>query len=36
MRAFRSASFEGGRHERRLGKVKAIDDEMRAAANADA
>ena len=36
MRAFRAASFEGGRHERRLGKVKAIDDEMRAAANSDA
>lgn len=35
MRAFRSASFEGGRHERRLAKVKAIDDEMRATASAD-
>jgi len=32
MRAFRSASFEGGRHERRLGKLQAIDDEMRASA----
>jgi len=31
-RAFRSASFEGGRHERRLGKLQAIDDEMRASA----
>ena len=36
MRAFRSATFEGGRHERRLNKVKAVDDEMRAAAPADA
>ena len=36
MRAFRSASFEGGRHERRLNKVKAVDDEMRAAAGTDA
>lgn len=30
MRAFRAASFEGGRHERRLNKVKAVDDAMRA------
>ena len=29
LRAFRDAEFEGGRHERRLGKVKAIDDRMR-------
>lgn len=36
VRAFRSASFEGGRHERRLSKVKAVDDEMRSAARADA
>ncbi|MDA0815457.1 MAG: ribose 5-phosphate isomerase B [Chloroflexi bacterium] len=36
MRAFRGASFEGGRHERRLDKVKAVDDEMRAATPADA
>ncbi|MGE3962273.1 MAG: ribose 5-phosphate isomerase B [Dehalococcoidia bacterium] len=36
MRAFRSASFEGGRHERRLGKLKAIDDELRVSASADA
>ncbi len=36
MRAFREASFEGGRHERRLDKVKAVDDEMRAATPADA
>jgi len=35
-RAFRSASFEGGRHERRLAKVKAVDDEMRASAPATA
>lgn len=34
MRAFRDASFEGGRHERRLNKVKAIDDETRAATGA--
>jgi ribose 5-phosphate isomerase B len=30
VRAFRSASFEGGRHERRLSKVREIDDAMRA------
>ncbi|MEX1022882.1 MAG: ribose 5-phosphate isomerase B [Dehalococcoidia bacterium] len=30
VRAFRDASFEGGRHERRLAKVKAIDDDMHA------
>ncbi|MEX2445780.1 MAG: ribose 5-phosphate isomerase B [Dehalococcoidia bacterium] len=29
MRAFRGAAFEGGRHERRLAKVRAIDDELR-------
>ena len=29
MRAFREASFEGGRHERRLAKVQALDDAMR-------
>ena len=28
MRAFRSAQFEGGRHERRLAKVQALDDAM--------
>lgn len=32
VRAFRSASFEGGRHQRRLDKVKAVDDELRAPA----
>jgi len=26
--AFRNAEFEGGRHERRLGKLQAIDDAM--------
>ncbi len=31
LRAFRTAEFEGGRHERRLGKLQAIDDAMRAA-----
>lgn len=31
MRAFRSATFEGGRHERRLSKVRAIDDATRGA-----
>jgi ribose 5-phosphate isomerase B len=36
VRAFRSASFEGGRHERRLAKVKAVDDEMRASSPAHA
>lgn len=34
LRAFRDAEFEGGRHERRLGKVKAIDDRMRREATA--
>ena len=29
MRAFREASFEGGRHERRLGKLQALDDATR-------
>ena len=29
MRAFREAEFEGGRHERRLAKVQALDDETR-------
>lgn len=29
LRAFRDARFEGGRHERRLAKVKAIDDQNR-------
>ena len=29
LRAFREAEFEGGRHERRVGKVNAIDDRMR-------
>jgi ribose 5-phosphate isomerase B len=29
--AFRGASFEGGRHERRLAKVAAIDDRTRSA-----
>ncbi|MBT5774184.1 MAG: RpiB/LacA/LacB family sugar-phosphate isomerase, partial [Dehalococcoidia bacterium] len=27
--AFRNAEFEGGRHERRIGKLNAIDDAMR-------
>jgi ribose 5-phosphate isomerase B len=36
MRAFRSASFEGGRHERRLNKVKALDDVMRTRSGVDA
>jgi ribose 5-phosphate isomerase B len=34
LRAFRDASFEGGRHERRVNKVKAIDDQMRREATA--
>ncbi len=29
MRAFRSAEFEGGRHERRLAKLQALDDATR-------
>ena len=29
VRAFRSAEFEGGRHERRLGKLQALDDATR-------
>ena len=29
MRAFRAAEFEGGRHERRLGKLQALDDATR-------
>ncbi len=29
LRAFRDAEFEGGRHERRVGKLNAIDDRMR-------
>lgn len=33
VRAFRSASFEGGRHERRLAKLQSIDDETRAPAS---
>jgi ribose 5-phosphate isomerase B len=32
VRAFREASFEGGRHERRLAKVRALDDATRKAA----
>ena len=36
VRAFRSASFEGGRHERRLAKVQAIDDQTRATRRAGA
>lgn len=36
VRAFRSASFEGGRHERRLAKVRAIDDQTRAGRRAGA
>ncbi len=36
LRAFRDASFEGGRHERRLNKVRAIDDETRAITGAGA
>lgn len=31
VRAFRGATFEGGRHERRLAKVRAFDDATRAA-----
>jgi ribose 5-phosphate isomerase B len=31
LRAFRAAAFEGGRHERRLGKLRAFDDATRAA-----
>jgi ribose 5-phosphate isomerase B len=34
VRAFRAATFAGGRHERRLGKVQAIDDATRAAREA--
>ena len=34
LRAFRDAEFEGGRHERRVGKLNAIDDRMRAEAAA--
>jgi ribose 5-phosphate isomerase B len=34
LRAFRDAEFEGGRHERRVGKVNAIDDRMRSEAAA--
>jgi ribose 5-phosphate isomerase B len=30
VRAFRDAEFEGGRHERRLAKLKALDDRSRA------
>lgn len=29
LRAFRDAEFEGGRHDRRVGKMNAIDDRMR-------
>ncbi|MSQ31062.1 MAG: RpiB/LacA/LacB family sugar-phosphate isomerase, partial [Dehalococcoidia bacterium] len=29
VRAFRDATFEGGRHVRRLAKVQALDDELR-------
>ena len=29
VRAFRDAKFAGGRHERRLAKVQALDDELR-------
>lgn len=32
--AFRNAEFEGGRHERRIGKLNAIDDAMRRDASA--
>ena len=30
--AFRNAEFQGGRHERRLSKVQAVDDQQRARA----
>ena len=33
VRAFRNASFEGGRHARRLAKVQALDDELRGPSN---
>ena len=33
VRAFREASFEGGRHARRLAKVQALDDELRGPSN---
>ena len=36
LRAFRDARFEGGRHERRLAKVRAIDDQTRASQRAGA
>ncbi|RJQ12361.1 MAG: ribose 5-phosphate isomerase B [Dehalococcoidia bacterium] len=36
LQAFRDAHFEGGRHERRLAKVKAIDDRTRASQRAGA
>ena len=36
LRAFRDARFEGGRHERRLAKVRAIDDQKRASQRAGA
>ena len=31
VRAFRAATFDGGRHARRLAKVQALDDEVRGA-----
>jgi ribose 5-phosphate isomerase B len=34
LRAFRGAAFEGGRHERRLAKLRAFDDASRAASDA--
>ena len=36
LRAFRDARFEGGRHEARLAKVRAIDDQTRAGQRAGA
>jgi len=35
VRAFRDATFEGGRHARRMAKVQAVDDELRGASSGD-